>query len=266
MHLWCRLIPQATTTLNLLRPSCINPHVSAEAILNGAFDYDKTPLAPPGTRVVVHETPSVRKTWAPDGQDGWYIVGAPKHYRCHRCYILNTRSERIACTVDFFPYLYDMPTTTSAYAARDAAAQLTDALLNPHPAAPFAPMAEAQLRALRQLAEIFTRTTSVETPMPISPPVVPPQRQQQQQQQQTVGIPTAPPRVITPNPVSHAPPRVQLTIPSADSPRLLPSAPPRVLPTLIPPDNEPDALVTATSSKSRTKTSGLRAAPTTLAV
>ena len=44
----------------------------------------------------------------------------------------------------------------AADAARDAAAQLTSALLNPHPAAPFAPMAEDQMHALRKLAEIFT--------------------------------------------------------------------------------------------------------------
>ena len=63
MHLWCRLLPQEQTTLNLLRPSRINPRISVEAILNGQFNYDRTPLAPPGTRVVVHEAPSVQKTW-----------------------------------------------------------------------------------------------------------------------------------------------------------------------------------------------------------
>jgi hypothetical protein len=47
MHLWCQLIPQATTTLNLLRQSHINPRLSAEAQLNGAFDFNTTPLAPP---------------------------------------------------------------------------------------------------------------------------------------------------------------------------------------------------------------------------
>ena len=30
MHLWCCLIPQATTTLNLLRPFTINPKVSTD--------------------------------------------------------------------------------------------------------------------------------------------------------------------------------------------------------------------------------------------
>jgi hypothetical protein len=50
MHLWCHLIPQANQTLNLLRPSRLNPRLSAEAHLNGAFDYNKTPLAPPAPK------------------------------------------------------------------------------------------------------------------------------------------------------------------------------------------------------------------------
>ena len=48
LHLWCRLLPLATTTLNLMRPSRINPKLSAYELLNGIFDYNKTPLAPPG--------------------------------------------------------------------------------------------------------------------------------------------------------------------------------------------------------------------------
>ena len=47
LHLWCCLIPLAVTTLNLLRPSRINPKLSAYEFLNGIFDYNKTPLAPP---------------------------------------------------------------------------------------------------------------------------------------------------------------------------------------------------------------------------
>ena len=62
MHFWSRLLPQATKTLNFLRPSRLNPKVSAEAILNGSFNYDHTSLGPAGTRVIMHEAPSVRNT------------------------------------------------------------------------------------------------------------------------------------------------------------------------------------------------------------
>ena len=46
---WCRLLPQTELTLNLLRPSRLNPKLSAYAQLEGAFDFNRTPLAPPGT-------------------------------------------------------------------------------------------------------------------------------------------------------------------------------------------------------------------------
>ena len=43
LHLWCRLITLAFTKMNLLRQFHINPKLSAYEILNGVFDYNKTP-------------------------------------------------------------------------------------------------------------------------------------------------------------------------------------------------------------------------------
>ena len=148
MHLWYRLLPNATTTLNLLRPSAINPRIPAKAQLNGAFDYNRTPLAPPGAMIIAYVTPDGCLTWDPHGLDGWYIGYAPEHYRCHRVYITKTRAKRIARTVDFFPYLYAMPKTSSVDAAMEAALDLTNALQNPHPITPFANVGHAQLSAL----------------------------------------------------------------------------------------------------------------------
>ena len=64
LHLWDRLAPHDTLTLNLLRPSLLNPRLSAEAQLNGAFEFNRTPLAPPGTRVAIHEETRVRTQMA----------------------------------------------------------------------------------------------------------------------------------------------------------------------------------------------------------
>ena len=83
LHLWDRLIPHDTLTLNLLRPSCLNPRLSAESQLKGAFDYNRTPLAPPDNRVVVHESPGNHHTWNLHDVDGWYLGPAPEHYQCH---------------------------------------------------------------------------------------------------------------------------------------------------------------------------------------
>ena len=61
---WDRLLFQCELTLNLLRTSRVNPHLSAWAYIHGVFDFNKTPLAPPGTKVVFHSKPSKRASWA----------------------------------------------------------------------------------------------------------------------------------------------------------------------------------------------------------
>lgn len=43
-------------TLNMLQPSQINSKLSAYNQVWGNFDYNKTPLAPPGCKVVVHKS------------------------------------------------------------------------------------------------------------------------------------------------------------------------------------------------------------------
>jgi hypothetical protein len=47
LRLWDRLIPHIIITLNLLRQSRVNPKLSAYAQLNGPFDFNRTPIAPP---------------------------------------------------------------------------------------------------------------------------------------------------------------------------------------------------------------------------
>ena len=51
---WDRLLKQAEITLNLLRNANRNSKLSAYAYLFGTFDFNKTPMAPPGIKVVAH--------------------------------------------------------------------------------------------------------------------------------------------------------------------------------------------------------------------
>jgi hypothetical protein len=53
--LWWQTIPQVVMTLNMLRRSRINPRLSAHTQIFEFFNYNQTPLAPIGTRAVVHE-------------------------------------------------------------------------------------------------------------------------------------------------------------------------------------------------------------------
>ena len=80
VHLWCRLLPHCLLTLNLLRPSRINPKLSAYAQLHDAFDFNLTPLAPPGTKIIIYDKPAIRGSWTTRGYKGWYIGPAFNHY------------------------------------------------------------------------------------------------------------------------------------------------------------------------------------------
>eukprot|EP00957_Ditylum_brightwellii_P051562 3910425-Ditylum_brightwellii.AAC.1 len=50
LQFWDRLIYQACLTLNMLRPSRLDPRISAETQLNGMHDFNQLPLAQPGTK------------------------------------------------------------------------------------------------------------------------------------------------------------------------------------------------------------------------
>jgi hypothetical protein len=154
MHLWDRLLPQAVITLNMLRTSIINPKLSAATHIYGQYDFNRAPMAPPGTRIIAHETPNRRRTWAPHGQDGWYIGPALEHYRCYTVYVTKTRE-----TVDFFPEKFTSPLPSAQDLATQATAELTHALLHPQPAGPFCKVGDEQTIALKRLADIFEGAT-----------------------------------------------------------------------------------------------------------
>ena len=68
-----RFLPQCEMTLNSLRNSRVNPKLSSYAYLFGNFDFNKTPLAPLGTKVVVHLKSDKRASWSYHGQEAWYV-------------------------------------------------------------------------------------------------------------------------------------------------------------------------------------------------
>jgi hypothetical protein len=218
--------------------------MSAYAQLNGHFDFNRTPLAPPGTRIIAHEKPDQRASWDPHGVDGYYVGPALDHYRCYQVHITKTKGTRIVDTVDFSPAKLAIPSTSSKDLASIAALELSNALQNPAPAAPFSQIGTAQLQALRQLSDIF----SVALPSGTSQHA-PPLSQNSSQFRSTVQQGTANPKrmprqPIPPDPVlspSLAPRRSQRVIPiQVPSPRVTSRvnssdvASPR-LPTALPP-------------------------------
>ena len=131
LHLWDRLIEQAVITLNLLRGSRMNPQHSAWSQLNGPYDHNAYPLAPPGIHVLVHEKPDMRKSWAPHANDAWYLGPAMEHYRCFRVYMRETQSERITDTLTWFPKHVPLPTATSTELIVAGLQDVVEELQNP---------------------------------------------------------------------------------------------------------------------------------------
>jgi hypothetical protein len=154
-HLWDRLLPQAEITLNLLRTSTLHPHLSAAAHFHGLVDYNKKAFSPPGCKIIAHEKPGNRRTWAPHGKHGYSLGPTMHHYRCQNVYISVTASELIVDTLEFFPHNYQMPQLSSTDPLLMAAKDMTDALQNPHPEVPFASVGGDTISALADLVAIF---------------------------------------------------------------------------------------------------------------
>jgi hypothetical protein len=155
LHLWDRILEQATIILNLLRPARRNTTISAHQMLNGTFDYNRTPLAPPGTKILIHEKPKQRRSWDPHDVEGWYLGPATNRYRCYRVYVNKTRAERITDTVEFFPQEIDMTFPTPTKIAIEATKELIHTLSNPIPSTPFARQPFNRKQAIQTIADIF---------------------------------------------------------------------------------------------------------------
>ena len=79
----------------------------------------------------MHNRPNDCSSWAPNLEDGWYIVTAMEHYRCHKAYTPNTRAERISDTVEPPPTRFHMPHMSSMDSTYHAAQDIIYELHNP---------------------------------------------------------------------------------------------------------------------------------------
>lgn len=134
----------------------MNPKLSAWDQVCGVFDYNRTPIGPPGTRVLVHEKSQQRGTWPPHGEDAWYIGPAFEHYRCYKVWAWETRRNRETDTLSWFPHHITMPTPTAIDRIAASLHDLETALLHPSPDSPLALFQSSQVAALQDLLALFT--------------------------------------------------------------------------------------------------------------
>ena len=103
------LTQQAELTLIILRNSRANPNLFVWASLFGNYNFNRCPLVPPGTKVLLHSKLSQHKIWAFRGEHGWYIVPALDHYRCIKGYIRKIHVEIITDTATLIPEMVPIP-------------------------------------------------------------------------------------------------------------------------------------------------------------
>ena len=157
MYLWCRLAKQTEMTLNMLRKSILNPKISSYCQLEGKFNFLATPLAPPGSKAIIYETPTNRPSWGAHGSAGFYTSTSMEHYRSYKIYIPHTSRERIATKVDFLPCRnINPPTITPTEEILSSAKKLTEALSKDrHEQSPLLDIGLYKESALKSLSKIF---------------------------------------------------------------------------------------------------------------
>jgi len=128
LQLWDEFLPQVKLTLNMLRFSRRNPIKSANQEVYGSFDFNKTPLAPLGTKALVYDDPESHASWAPHATNGYYVGPASNHYPCLQFYIPATRQIRFSNTWHLYPAHSQVPVTSQHDISISTAAELIKAL------------------------------------------------------------------------------------------------------------------------------------------
>lgn len=73
-------------------------------MLEGSFNFNSTPLALPGTKVIIHKKPNQqRQTWGTHGINGWYLGPSREHYRGYQVFACKIKAECNSDDVEFFP-------------------------------------------------------------------------------------------------------------------------------------------------------------------
>ena len=76
--LWCRLLEQCDLSTNIVRPCRQNPLLLAWAAYEGEFFFDATPIASPGSEMLMRVKPGDRTSWGFNAKKAWYVGPALK--------------------------------------------------------------------------------------------------------------------------------------------------------------------------------------------
>ena len=158
---WDRLVLQGVLTLNLLRNARSNPKLSAWAYLFGPFNYNKTPLAPPGIKIMIHNKVEKRDSWGMRSSEGFYVGPALSHYRCITGFKSDTKREVVTDTVSFLPHKIPVPSMGLNDYLHQALDDILELLKNPPSNLPSIAAGCTTKQAVRDIAEILKQTITI---------------------------------------------------------------------------------------------------------
>ena len=159
---WDHLLPQCDLTLNHLRSSRRQPRLSAYTCLFGNYDFNRKPLSVPGTKVITHDPPFQRFTFAPHGSLGYYVGPALEHYRCYTIFFPSTQRTRECVSIQWFPQAIPFPKVSQLEYLQQTADDLL-CLLGPSsspPAFPSLTFGSSTRNAYLDIARLLKRATT----------------------------------------------------------------------------------------------------------
>ena len=191
--------PATISTHNHLEPTWnyrANRALSVYAYLFGPYDFNKSPMEPTGTRVIVHDKPGNRTSWGHHVTPVWYIGPSLDHYRCIQRYMPVTGIVRITDTLQYTPKAFAFQKTTTEDYLQQAIGDIISIIKNPSKTLTFLSYGDATKNAINHIAHILHRSTSQTRlqNLPL-PPLLPQTHNENFQVQNIPSIPVTAPKV-----------------------------------------------------------------------
>ncbi len=161
--LWNLLLPQVELTINLLHKTTDNPKILAWEYFNGPFDFNKTPLAPVGCRVLIHAKPGTHRSWDYRAKQGFYVGLALNHYRCYKLVKSETKQKVISDTVQFRHAYLKIPAVSAEDKILNGLQVMVGAMQN----APL-PTSSSQLVAIEALRALLEKMATPGTTLVVT--------------------------------------------------------------------------------------------------
>ena len=171
-------------------------------------------MAPPGTRMVVHNKPGDNTSWGNHGTPGWYIGPSLDHYRCMQCYIPTTGIVHITDTLQYIPNSFDFPNTTTEYYLQQAIGYIISIIQDPWINFLYWPTG-IKNNLINHIVRLLQKSTDRSHLQILSlPPMVPQSQKQDLSPPNITNTPAPYPRLV----LVFQPPRVQILTTAPTSP------------------------------------------------